>query len=93
MELVIERTGVVRCIYSEELALHTLGNLAIARGSHVEPTADGQWTADLAPVSGPVLGPFARRTDALCAEYRWLERHWLSQVDAGDDSDTMFGPT
>ena len=30
------------------------------------------WTANLAPVGGPVLGPFARRGDALAAEVAWL---------------------
>ena len=54
--------------------------MRIARGSHVEPTVDGQWTADLSPVNGPVLGPFRCRSDALVAERQWLEEHWLEQV-------------
>ena len=66
-----------RCVYAEAIDLSALGQLTIQRGSHVEPTSDGQWLADLEPVSGPVLGPFARRSDALTAEVAWLESHWL----------------
>ncbi len=77
MQLVIRPGGVVRCLYGEELELSVLGQPIIARGSHVEPNADGQWTADLSPVQGPVLGPFAHRSQALEAERAWLEQHWL----------------
>ncbi len=77
MELVVEQSGTIRCIYGEELDLHSIGSLTIARGSHVEPTPNGRWTADLAPVDGPVLGPYRQRTEALDAERQWLEEHWL----------------
>ena len=80
MQLVIENTGHVRCVYSEAIDLTALGSLAIARGSHVEPTEDGRWTADLSPVGGPVLGPFDHRSDALTAELDWLESHWLIEA-------------
>jgi hypothetical protein len=78
VELLIEASGHVRCVYSEDIDLGQLGQLSIRRGSHVEPTADGQWTADLAPVNGPVLGPFTMRTEALAAEMGWLQANWLS---------------
>ncbi len=78
MQMIFETTGVVRCLYEETVDLSTLGRLEIRRGSHVEPTSDGRWTADLGPVSGPVLGPFCRRTEALLAEREWLEKNWLS---------------
>lgn len=77
MELIIAPHGNVRCIYSEEIELSRLGKLSIRRGSHVEPTGDGQWTADLSPVNGPQLGPYSNRTDALAAEVAWLTMHWL----------------
>ena len=77
MQMIVQTNGSVRCLYSEEMNLHLLGRLAIARGSHVEPTADGQWTADMSPVNGPALGPFPNRSDALAAERQWLEQHWL----------------
>jgi hypothetical protein len=79
MQLVIDPHGDVRCVYSEEIELAALGQLVIRRGSHVEPDHDGRWWADLSPVSGPSLGPFARRTNALAAERDWLEHHWLVQ--------------
>ena len=78
VELVIQPTGTIRCVYSEEFNLQQLGQLSIQRGSHVEPTADGQWTADLSPVMGPLLGPFTQRSAALRAEQSWLEEHWLT---------------
>ncbi len=77
MQLVITSAGAVRCLYGEEVELTSLGQLSIARVSHVEPTSDGQWTADLSPVKGPVLGPFANRSQALDAERAWLEQNWL----------------
>lgn len=79
MQLVVEPQGGIRCLYSETLPLATLGQVTIARGSHVEPTVDGLWLADLAPVGGPVLGPFPLRSDALAAEVVWLEQHWLTR--------------
>ena len=77
MQLVITPHGDARCIYSEEIDLHTFGKLAIARGSHVEPDDHGRWFADLSPVGGPILGPFRQRTQALQAEYAWLETNWI----------------
>ncbi len=80
MQLMIRPDGTVHCLYGEELDLHELGSLAIARGSHVEPDATGQWTADLSPVNGPRLGPFSSRSDSIAAERQWLETHWLPQA-------------
>ena len=77
MQLVITPGGSVRCVYGEELALHQLGPLQISRASHVEPDSQGQWRADLAPLGGPVLGPFPARSAALAAEEAWLLAHWL----------------
>ena len=77
MQLVIQPDGAARAIYSEEIDLRSLGRPRIVRASHVEPDAEGRWTADLSPVRGPVLGPFALRSEALAAEQRWLEQNWL----------------
>ncbi len=77
MELLIETSGNVRCVYGESIDLTQLGALSIRRGSHVEPNPHGQWLCDLSPVSGPVLGPFANRSLALAAEVAWLAEHWL----------------
>lgn len=78
VELVIEPTGNIHCVYAETIELQQLGILSIMRGSHVEPTCDGRWTADMSPVKGPLLGPFNTRTLALDAELAWLHRHWLT---------------
>lgn len=77
MDLLIEASGTVRCVFGEAIDLGQLGRLSIRRGSHVEPTLDGRWTADLAPVQGPLLGPFPTRTAALDAEVTWLQENWL----------------
>jgi hypothetical protein len=77
MQLLIDPSGGVKCIYGETIDLTAFGALQIARGSHVEPDPAGQWWADLSPVSGPKLGPFENRSQALKAEVAWLEAHWL----------------
>jgi len=77
MQLVITPDGTTRCIYGEDIDLHTLGQVTVARGSHVEPDDQGAWWADMSPVSGPRLGPYARRSEALRAEVAWLEANWL----------------
>ena len=79
LELVISPGGVIRCIYSEAIDLSALGSPTITRASHVEPDQQGRWWADLSPVSGPLLGPFHCRSDALAAEHTWLEVHWLNR--------------
>lgn len=80
MELVISPDAIVRCIYGETIDLAALGSMDIARASHVEPDADGQWLADLTPVAGPTLGPFPLRSDALAAESQWLSQNWLAPM-------------
>ena len=88
MQLVIAPQGDIRCIYGEKIDLHALGKAAIVRGSHVEPDHNGRWFADLSPVGGPVLGPFHQRTQALQAEYAWLETNWIV---AGTGNDRYQG--
>lgn len=80
MQLIIETGGTVRCLYGEAIELTMLGPLQIARASHVEPTTSGQWLADLSPLSGPVLGPFVCRSEALSAEEAWITEHWLLRL-------------
>ena len=77
MELIVSRCGAMRCIYNEAIPLHLLGRLAIRRASYVEPSSCGSWMVHLAPVGGPVLGPFTQRSQALATEQEWLAEHWL----------------
>ena len=79
MLLLVRSTGQVDCLYDEAIDLAALGTLAVQRASHVEPDEQGRWWADLAPVDGPKLGPFDRRSSALDAERQWLERMLLEQ--------------
>ena len=81
MEIVVKSDGGICCVYSECIDLAAFGQSLITRASHVEPDCAGRWTADLALVDGPQLGPFARRSDALSAERRWLETHRLIRPD------------
>jgi hypothetical protein len=78
MDLVVTPAGAVRAIYGEALDLAVFGPAITRRASHVEPDHEGRWWADLGPVAGPVLGPFAVRSAALDAEVAWLETHWLA---------------
>ncbi len=77
MQLLISPDGMVRCVYAETIDLAEIGLVSITRGSHVEPDNVGRWFANLAPVEGPLLGPFPRRSHALEAEAEWLHAHWL----------------
>lgn len=86
MEIIVSTIGTVRCLYGEELDLAALGQLEIRRGSHVEPT-EGQWTADMSPMKGPLLGPFHSRSAALQAERLWLEQNWLMKNANQEPSD------
>ncbi len=72
----IDPSGSISFIYNDSLAdLLNQGKALIKRASHVEPTDDGQWDADMSPVNGPRLGPFRLRATALAAEVAWLKRN------------------
>jgi hypothetical protein len=79
MDLVVLPDGTIRAVYTEDIDLGVLGRPMITRASHVEPDEQGHWIADLRPVSGPVLGPFCQRSQALEAERAWLEANWLTR--------------
>jgi hypothetical protein len=81
MKLVIGPSGNLRTLYSEEIDLHQLGRVQISRGSYVEPNENGQWMVDLSPLSGPTLGPYSKRSEALQAEIEWIEERWLHPTD------------
>lgn len=72
MQIMFRTDGSAQCLYGEVIDLRQLGALAISRASHVEPDVAGHWTAELSPIGGPKLGPFATRSQALAAEEAWL---------------------
>lgn len=72
-QVMIRPDGTVEFIYDDGLQpLLGAGDGRVRRASHVEPTEDGRWLADLGPVGGPCLGPFRLRRDAISAELAWL---------------------
>lgn len=72
-EIYVNADGSLEMIYSDALvpAFAGDGTVVTVRASHVEPCRGG-WAADLSPVGGPTLGPFAYRQAALDAEVAWL---------------------
>jgi hypothetical protein len=82
----IRPDGALRFVYGDALrGLLALEQPAIHRASHVEPTPEGRWTADLGPMDGPALGPFETRSAALDAELAWLIRHFnTGHPETGD---------
>ena len=77
----ISPAGTIEFIYQDALRpLLTAGDAHIRRASHVEPTRDSQWTADMTPMHGPILGPYLTRAEALTAETDWLTQHWMRRL-------------
>ena len=81
VSIFVRPDGTVEFLYEDGLRpLLALGRASITRASHVEPTPDGRWTADLSPRGGPRLGPFALRQEALDAERAWFVVHLLGAL-------------
>lgn len=74
IRIAIPADGNVQLIYKDEVAdvIKALGHATTARASHVEPTADGRWQADISPVGGPMLPPTDTRQESLDLEVAWL---------------------
>lgn len=77
----IGEDGSIEHVYDDAVAdlFAEDGTAITTRASHVEPAPQGGWNADMGPVGGPVLGPFALRADALAAERRWLDDNYFPQ--------------
>lgn len=80
MDLIIDHTGSIQCLYDEAINLASLGQIHITRASHVEPDEHGMWQADMSPVGGPKLGPFKKRSEALAAEEAWINQHVIGNT-------------
>jgi hypothetical protein len=76
MTMTVAPDGTMRCLYTEEIDLSAIGNMAIQRTSNVNPDDMGQWWAEILP-DGPLLGPFAKRSEALAAEIDYIENNVL----------------
>jgi hypothetical protein len=79
IELLVQKDGTIKFSYHDLMDLSGLGPQQIRRASHVEPDEQGRWWVDLSPVTGPRLGPFDRRSDALASEVAWLECHVIDR--------------
>lgn len=81
-EIVIMRDGTIHFIFYDELKpLLDIGKSQVRRASHVDPTPDGlHWYADLSPVSGPKLGPFDTRDEAINEEVAWLLANHIGKI-------------
>ena len=76
--VVVRPDGAVEFVYSDDLRpLLEAGESTIRRASHVEPTPDGRWQADLTPVGGPVLPATETRQQSLRQETEWIETNIL----------------
>ncbi len=89
-DIVVEADGTISFVYSDTLAALFKGDdVRTTRASHVEPAINGRagWTADMAPLGGPVLfadgegtaqdadrTPFETRQQALDAERVWIRK-------------------
>ena len=81
-DIFVNRDGTLQFIYDDDLADGFAGEeQETRRASHVEPfkapfdwRPATRWQADMAPVGGPVLGPFDSRQQALDAEREWLRK-------------------
>ena len=75
MNIVVDPSGRVRAIYTENLDLRSLGRAEIRCASHVEPDADRSLDGRL--VSGWRSRPRALRlpTYRLAAVFAWLKAH------------------
>ncbi len=81
INVLIRPDGSVVMIYQEHLSLTALGPGKVKRASEVNPDGEGKWWAQI--YRGPKLGPFAKRSEAVAAEIRYLEEH-LCQPNRSD---------
>ncbi|GMV80538.1 MAG: hypothetical protein AMXMBFR7_17220 [Planctomycetota bacterium] len=78
--IAVRPDGQVEFLYDDALgALLLEGEGRVLRASHVEPTSDGRWQADLAPIGGPKLPATRTRGASTQAEIVWIERNRLTE--------------
>ena len=67
-------------IYEDGHPCLKLGRAETKRASHVEPTEDGMWQADMGPVGGPRLSKSISRSTSLKLENEWMTENLLMQL-------------
>lgn len=79
MKILVEKNGTTKQIYNDDFIIEALQIETIRRASVVEPVelSPDRWTADMSLSTGPILGPFKRRDEAIKAEIDWLEENNL----------------
>jgi hypothetical protein len=77
LKILVTQKGTLKFIHDDSLKIILdQGTALVRRASHVEPSPDGkQWSADMTPVGGDVLGPFDTKKKALAAEIKWLNNN------------------
>lgn len=74
MLIAVMPNGDVQMIYSDSMReILEEGQGSIRRASHVEPTIDNKWEADMSPIGGEILSGFDTREAALKAEVEYIE--------------------
>ena len=67
-------------IYEDRHPLLELGRGETKRASHVEPTEDGLWQADMGPVGGPKLNMTNGRDESLIMEISWIHANMIAFI-------------
>lgn len=76
IRIAIPCDGDVQLIYKDDVAdaIKAIGKATTVRASHVEPTPDNKWQADMSPVGGPKLPATDTRQESLDLEVAWLNK-------------------
>lgn len=79
----IRPDGEIKHVYSDDLRflVDQAKHVEISRGSTVEPTSDGLWVADMAPIHGPKSPAFKLRSEALDWEIDYINRFLAQQQE------------
>ena len=90
IDIVITETGTARFIYSDDAA-DALGaprcaSCSITRASHVEPTTDGRWTADMRPAFFDLMSEQQRGAFGAAHGDEWTQRLVLGPFDTRQEA-------
>lgn len=66
-------------IYEDGHPCLDLGRVQTKRASHVEPTENGLWCADMSPIDGPLLEETRSRKQSVSREHQWISENRLNR--------------